>query len=641
MAELVVPIGVSLEPFKASMDEAARVAQGAVNQIQQSFNNANIGISGSIIQGIGQGFGQGLFSGLENLLKKVKENIEAMAHLSDQAKLTRTDIETFQELQAAGSKSGLTSKQSADDLVKVAGLLNDARRTENDLTKLLDENNIKFKDRRGQVIGLAETLTIAAKLISNAQTPLDAEKIATMLGLSKEWVKVLQEGPEALARIAEQAHANGTIMSAEMVDKAKAFEVAWTNALQSLGQTSKEWLLPIIDGLNTAIRFANDLTSSYGAFNRLQEGTATREDLNIVRKMQLSRADQELVAARQAQIDSENRITVRPQTPVKEGGTKIPGAKDDDDTKSRYDSVTEAVQRHTAALVADANAVGFTAGKHEALRAELKLLEAAREDDDKITDEQIAKYGELRRSMEATQALQAAGITLSKEQASTFLRVASSASEAATKLAETRRSFEGANEAMRYAGNQLVDILDQATQKGAKFGDIMASVLRNVAKQMMLAAITGEGAFAKMLGTASSTGGTGGIAGFLLGAFKGGGGSSTGVLAGGAELGFGGIGHAAEGGVIPAGGLAYVGEHGPNPRLLRAGGEPIMVTPNDVSGSSGGGNVVGQRTSIVIQGNADDSVIAKMQQMLAARDKRFVADVAHATSELRRRSVFA
>lgn len=39
----------------------------------------------------------------------------------------------------------------------------------------------------------------------------------------------------------------------------------------------------------------------------------------------------------------------------------------------------------------------------------------------------------------------------------------------------------------------------------------------------------------------------------------------------------------ADGGVIPPGMVAYVGEHGPNPRLLRAGNEPVMVTPNDVS----------------------------------------------------------
>jgi hypothetical protein len=162
----------------------------------------------------------------------------------------------------------------------------------------------------------------------------------------------------------------------------------------------------------------------------------------------------------------------------------------------------------------------------------------------------------------------------------------------------------------------------------------MSQVLRNVSKQLLMAAITGEGAFAKMLGTSSTTGGVGGLAGILAAGFKGGPTMTTGIAGSMAVPTF------AEGGTIPAGGLAYVGEHGPNPRLIQAGSQPIMVTPNNV-GNSGSGTIVGPTTHIVIQGSADESTVAAMQQMLAARDRRFIADVARANVELRRRSVFA
>jgi hypothetical protein len=46
----------------------------------------------------------------------------------------------------------------------------------------------------------------------------------------------------------------------------------------------------------------------------------------------------------------------------------------------------------------------------------------------------------------------------------------------------------------------------------------------------------------------------------------------------------------AEGGTIAPAALAFVGEHGPNARMIRAGGEPIMVTPNDVTTGGKGGN---------------------------------------------------
>ena len=48
----------------------------------------------------------------------------------------------------------------------------------------------------------------------------------------------------------------------------------------------------------------------------------------------------------------------------------------------------------------------------------------------------------------------------------------------------------------------------------------------------------------------------------------------------------------ADGGVIPAGGLALVSEHSPGGgRFVRAGTEPIMVTPNDIAPRGGGGGV--------------------------------------------------
>jgi phage-related minor tail protein len=59
----------------------------------------------------------------------------------------------------------------------------------------------------------------------------------------------------------------------------------------------------------------------------------------------------------------------------------------------------------------------------------------------------------------------------------------------------------------------------------------MQSVMRDVTKQMLQAAITGEGAFAKLFGTNSSSGGVGGLAGLLSKAFGGGGDISGGSSA--------------------------------------------------------------------------------------------------------------
>jgi lambda family phage tail tape measure protein len=93
-------------------------------------------------------------------------------------------------------------------------------------------------------------------------------------------------------------------------------------------------------------------------------------------------------------------------------------------------------------------------------------------------------------------------------------------------LEKARNSFQGMNEALRFGGNQLVDVIDRATQKGAKFGDIMEDVFNNLKRQMLQAALTGEGALAKLFGLNSSVpGGVGGLLGALgkLGGFDEGG----------------------------------------------------------------------------------------------------------------------
>jgi len=67
-------------------------------------------------------------------------------------------------------------------------LLADANYNENSLTKVLDTNNIKYKDRNGQVIQLNQLLTIAGDLPGKFDSIQDKTNAAQMLGLSQGWI---------------------------------------------------------------------------------------------------------------------------------------------------------------------------------------------------------------------------------------------------------------------------------------------------------------------------------------------------------------------------------------------------------------------------------------------------------------------
>jgi hypothetical protein len=97
---------------------------------------------------------------------------------------------------------------------------------------------------------------------------------------------------------------------------------------------------------------------------------------------------------------------------------------------------------------------------------------------------------------------------------------------AAAKAARVQQdAFQGVQDALRYAGNELVNVLDRLGDRGTSFGQIMSDVFRNLSRQMLLAAITGEGAFAKLFGIAGGNGSVGGIMGTLSSLFTSG--SST------------------------------------------------------------------------------------------------------------------
>lgn len=271
---------------------------------------------------------------------------------------------------------------------------------------------------------------------------------------------------------------------------------------------------------------------------------------------------------------------------------------EDDDEKDAFDRATAAINRQIAALHADAAAVGLSHSAHAQLRVELHLLEAARQSGVEITDEQIAAYAKLRNEMSAEQALAASGIKLEAEQAEAFGKLSQNIRMVAESLERKKTAFAATNDFVRFAGHELINVIDRATEKGAKFGDIMADVFRSVAKEALKAAITGEGAFAKMFGLNSNTGGVGGLGGLIAGLFGGGMGGANPAVAGATNI----VGIAgnvpiptfmAGGGRLEPGGMAYVGEHGLDPKLIRNDtGRNLMVTPNDIATNGGAGDSI-------------------------------------------------
>ncbi|HSY27002.1 MAG TPA: hypothetical protein VK832_05835, partial [Burkholderiaceae bacterium] len=203
------------------------------------------------------------FAAVLDYVGNVNSQLANMATVANQVGLSLKD---FQSISFGGAMAGLSTDQINDGLQKSATLLNDASRNSNSLSKELDANGISVKNANGQLISQNQLLTIAAGLVSNAKSPGDEAAIASMLGFTKEWIPLLEQGSAALTALGPAAQSAGAIIDDSTIQRATDFDTQWR-------QSSVQWstnmkaavadILPYIDDLITsATKFMSSIKLS-------------------------------------------------------------------------------------------------------------------------------------------------------------------------------------------------------------------------------------------------------------------------------------------------------------------------------------------------------------------------------------------
>jgi len=234
-----------------------------------------------------------------------------------------------------------------------------------------------------------------------------------------------------------------------------------------------------------------------------------------------------------------------------------------------FQTQVDSINRHIAALNADAAAVGKTAAEHQQLRTEVSLLQAIEREGGEVTQAQIDSYAVLRASMTQQEALTAAGIELNQRHADSFTSVSQRMLTAADAADKTKLAFQGIQNAVQFGGNQLIDIMDGLRNKTLSAADAMKNLTNNLIRALEQALLLGQGPLAGLLGTATSVpGGTGGLGAIFSSFFSG---------------------ARASGGSVSAGGAYLVGENGPELFKPNASGN---IIPNAMSAGRGGGQTV-------------------------------------------------
>lgn len=590
---LVVSLEARLNKFEKQLKDAGAIADREVSGIEDRFARANPTFAGSFL---GNFLSSAATTAIDSAARLVSELKDRFIDLRDTAHLVGISMEEAFGIQKAASDA----KVPVDDVTKsirgLATLLDQMKRgEENSLSKLLDVNPAALQGVNRDALTLQDAFRLIADLTQNADTNIQKLDVAKAAGQAETMVRFLEKGGAAITDLSKAATDAAPNLQ-KLADQAQAFDDAWraavTNAKAYLSENLFDFirtdLVDLISLLEKAVSFLNlfkggliDTTAAASnldkfrgflqGFQRTQDqrALALLEDPNAL-SGQSSRPTSGATGGGTSTRDASRPITNIPLKD-KSGGSEAADS---------FERVEEQIRRHTASVQADTIAVSLNNAAQAQLRSEFQLLNAARRDGD-ITEEQLANYTRLRESMSALQALDQAGIALAPARRQAFIEVSEAARGSVAAFDSARDAVQKLNSASSQIGSALSTAFADAVVEGKKFSEVMDSLLKTLEK----AAI--NSVFSSLF-NAPSSGGLSPFAGLFKGIIPG--------FAGGTDY--------------APGGLAWVGERGPELVNLPRGAQ---VVPNDVVRANSGSSV---SNVFHVAGDVSQDTINRLQRMI-------------------------
>jgi hypothetical protein len=247
VTELVIDSDTSgADRYESAMSRAGASAKGA--------NSANDNLALSIA-GVGVGMLAVVASITQGIDHIVKLN-KSLADMQTMAKQVGLSLADLQGIQFGGAVAGLDERTINAGLEKSAQLLNDAQRNANSLSKEFAANGLSIKNANGQLISQNQLLGIAADLVKRAQSPGDQLAIAQMLGFTKEWIPLLEQGKGAMSGLTAEAQKAGAVIDDETINRATEFDRQWRKSSVEFSSYMKSALLSLLPYLDDLIERA-------------------------------------------------------------------------------------------------------------------------------------------------------------------------------------------------------------------------------------------------------------------------------------------------------------------------------------------------------------------------------------------------
>lgn len=269
---VVAPIKAAKEALDSLIPSASSV-QAGVNALESSIGGLAKTISSGGATSGGNSVSALLLGGgalgvaaagamkLFQIVGETNDRLKTMVELADRISV---GLNFIQELKFAANRAGVKDEVFTSGLDKAADRLNDlnsAALKDTEIGKLIEANNLKYKDQEGHLvnlnehlkdnnINLKEYLEIVSQIAERGKNFQDKAYVLDLAGLGKEWVNVLGQGPEKLRETMAEAQKVGAVLNGstlrEMVERQKE----WNEQVFILATKIESVLLPALGAVN-------------------------------------------------------------------------------------------------------------------------------------------------------------------------------------------------------------------------------------------------------------------------------------------------------------------------------------------------------------------------------------------------------
>lgn len=436
--KLVVALEARLDKFEKQLREAGLIAERQLREIETKTSRITIGVAA------GNLLAKGIEAGMKSAIESIKAAIEETKELGSVARKTGLDFETLQRIGGATAMKGMDSKEFTSGLVAAATAMNDINHGETRLSQLLDDNNLKFRETNGQVVGVNRGLELAAILMGRTNNELDKIKIAQIFGLTEKWVSVLGEGPEKLAQMKANANINKELEAGVRATEA-LFKI-----VNAIGGEFKVW------GTNIATYVLSPLQSVAATFAELAAGLAAFHAGTGNFMEGPTKALSESAARVKKIVDESIADINRVRLTVTGPGVKgLGGRAETGGEKDALVRQEEQLRKNIALREAELATIGMSVGKQEELRQVTLLEEAA-----------------LRASNGA-----------SKEITAQMREQAARAGEVTQRLVESGARWNDMLSTSKELGATLSDAMKGMVLEGKRFDEVLKNIANRVASK--------------------------------------------------------------------------------------------------------------------------------------------------------------